>query len=361
MCCQPITKRPRNHSHGVQRSRDEQESNASPDACPAPRRAASSSSSTAVPALRCPDFRPRDGAFYESAERTNPALVLSLGVGRERQRRAHAGRWSAGTPGGNHQPMRTLLRAGRAGFLVLAVWLALTLVAPASASASHVRTDHPGWTTASVNLRSGPSTAYRVLEVLPARTKVAVLSRASGTHWYRVSLASAPTRVGYVSGAYLAGAARYIFPVQPSGSASYGPCHHDYPATDVFAPVGLQFVAVTSGTVDVVSRTDHWDPRVDDRPRAAASRSRSSGPTASATTARTCRPSRAASRPACGCVPGSCWGSPAAAATRGARRRTRTSASPARRPRTTGRGAADTSHPHASSTPGLRGGSRRLT
>ncbi len=160
--------------------------------------------------------------------------------------------------------MRTLLRASRAGFLVLAVWLALTLVAPASASASHVRTDHPGWTTASVNLRSGPSTAYRVLEVLPARTKVAVLSRASGTHWYRVSLASAPTRVGYVSGAYLAGAARYIFPVQPSGSASYGPCHHDYPATDVFAPVGLQFVAVTSGTVDVVSRTDHWDPRVDD-------------------------------------------------------------------------------------------------
>lgn len=67
-----------------------------------------------------------------------------------------------------------------------------------------------------------------------------------------------------MSGAYLAGASRYVFPVQPSGSASYGRCHHDYPATDIFAPVGLQFVAATSGTVDFVSRIDRWDPRIDD-------------------------------------------------------------------------------------------------
>ncbi len=77
-------------------------------------------------------------------------------------------------------------------------------------------------------------------------------------------MSSAPSVSGYVSGAYLAGASRYVFPVQPSGSASYGRWHHDYPATDIFAPVGLQFVAATSGTVDFVSRIDRWDPRIDD-------------------------------------------------------------------------------------------------
>lgn len=46
--------------------------------------------------------------------------------------------------------------------------------------------------------------------------------------------------------------------------ARYGRGHHDYPATDIFAPVGTRFVAVTSGVIDEVSRRDLWDPPTDD-------------------------------------------------------------------------------------------------
>lgn len=40
--------------------------------------------------------------------------------------------------------------------------------------------------------------------------------------------------------------------------------HHDYPATDIFAPLGSAIVAVTDGVIDEVSREDHWDPAVND-------------------------------------------------------------------------------------------------
>lgn len=56
----------------------------------------------------------------------------------------------------------------------------------------------------------------------------------------------------------------HVFPLVPSSVADYGPGHHDYPATDIFAPEGTPFVAVTSGVVDYVSRQDTWDPAVDD-------------------------------------------------------------------------------------------------
>ncbi|MBA3944811.1 MAG: peptidoglycan DD-metalloendopeptidase family protein [Herpetosiphonaceae bacterium] len=56
----------------------------------------------------------------------------------------------------------------------------------------------------------------------------------------------------------------YLFPVQPARDVSYGTCHHDYPATDIFTPVGSVFVAVTGGVVDFVSYTDTWEPQTDD-------------------------------------------------------------------------------------------------
>jgi peptidoglycan LD-endopeptidase LytH len=55
----------------------------------------------------------------------------------------------------------------------------------------------------------------------------------------------------------------YVFPVQPSVT-SYGPYHHDYPATDIFCPIGSKFVAPTGGVVDYISTLDRWDPKVDD-------------------------------------------------------------------------------------------------
>ena len=56
----------------------------------------------------------------------------------------------------------------------------------------------------------------------------------------------------------------HVFPVQPSSVCDYSAGHHDYPATDIFCPAGSDVVAVTSGTVDFVARTDEWDPATDD-------------------------------------------------------------------------------------------------
>jgi peptidoglycan LD-endopeptidase LytH len=56
----------------------------------------------------------------------------------------------------------------------------------------------------------------------------------------------------------------HIFPVQRAARISYGRYHHDYPAADIFCPVGSNFVAPTSGVVDSVDRVDRWNPKVDD-------------------------------------------------------------------------------------------------
>jgi peptidoglycan LD-endopeptidase LytH len=57
---------------------------------------------------------------------------------------------------------------------------------------------------------------------------------------------------------------RHVFPVQSEGKISYGRFHHDYPAADIFCPIGSTFVAVTDGVVDFVSSEDIWDPQVND-------------------------------------------------------------------------------------------------
>jgi murein DD-endopeptidase MepM/ murein hydrolase activator NlpD len=41
---------------------------------------------------------------------------------------------------------------------------------------------------------------------------------------------------------------------------SYGHSHHDYPATDMFAPVGCAIVSPVDGVVDEVSTVDRWNP-----------------------------------------------------------------------------------------------------
>lgn len=56
----------------------------------------------------------------------------------------------------------------------------------------------------------------------------------------------------------------YVFPVRTKGKLSYGKYHHDYPAADIFCPIGSDFLAVTGGVVDYVSRKDTWDPKVND-------------------------------------------------------------------------------------------------
>ena len=58
--------------------------------------------------------------------------------------------------------------------------------------------------------------------------------------------------------------APHVFPLVPGDACSYTDGHHDYPASDIFCPVGTTFVAVIDGVVDFVSREDRWDPAVDD-------------------------------------------------------------------------------------------------
>lgn len=57
----------------------------------------------------------------------------------------------------------------------------------------------------------------------------------------------------------------YFFPVQPPEVCDYseGTLGHGYPATDIFAPTGTDFVAVTDGIVDFVSSEDRWDALMD--------------------------------------------------------------------------------------------------
>jgi murein DD-endopeptidase MepM/ murein hydrolase activator NlpD len=55
----------------------------------------------------------------------------------------------------------------------------------------------------------------------------------------------------------------YRFPVSPARVASYGRTHHDYPATDIFAPCGTKAVSPVDGIVLEITRADHWDPGTD--------------------------------------------------------------------------------------------------
>jgi murein DD-endopeptidase MepM/ murein hydrolase activator NlpD len=52
-------------------------------------------------------------------------------------------------------------------------------------------------------------------------------------------------------------AARHTFPLRGCRFC-YSHGHHDYPATDIFAPSGCTVVAPVSGTVDEVSARDRW-------------------------------------------------------------------------------------------------------
>lgn len=73
-------------------------------------------------------------------------------------------------------------------------------------------------------------------------------------------LAAALATAALPAGAAAAERPQYTFPLT-CADARYSAAHHDYPATDIFAPVGCPFVAPVAGVVDEVSRKDRWDPR----------------------------------------------------------------------------------------------------
>lgn len=54
--------------------------------------------------------------------------------------------------------------------------------------------------------------------------------------------------------------ARYAFPVSPPAAARFGHSHHDYPATDIFAPCGSTYRAPTAGRILGTTSVDTWSP-----------------------------------------------------------------------------------------------------
>ena len=74
----------------------------------------------------------------------------------------------------------------------------------------------------------------------------------------------APTRTPARPTPTATAARSYVFPVQQTKKVNYGRYHHDYPAADIFCPIGSSFVAPTDGVVDYVSRVDVWKPSTDD-------------------------------------------------------------------------------------------------
>ncbi len=56
----------------------------------------------------------------------------------------------------------------------------------------------------------------------------------------------------------------HVFPIDPPTAGSYSSGGHAYPATDIFAPLGTAYVAVTSGVIEGVFLVDLWNPEVDD-------------------------------------------------------------------------------------------------
>ncbi|MGB7537298.1 MAG: M23 family metallopeptidase [Anaerolineales bacterium] len=104
-------------------------------------------------------------------------------------------------------------------------------------------TSTPAFTTTSTNTASRTSTTTvtrtSVPTVTPTITQTYTPSRTKNTQ-------------------------KYVFPVQPQSAADFTAGGHAYPAIDIYAPIGTDFVAVTAGTVDFVSLDDVWKPESDD-------------------------------------------------------------------------------------------------
>lgn len=89
----------------------------------------------------------------------------------------------------------------------------------------------------------------------PSPTETATL-KAIDTETATVTITEMPTQMLNLF--------QHVFPVQPAELAGFPEGGHAYPATDIFAPPGTQFVAVTNGTVDEVSYVDQWNPVTND-------------------------------------------------------------------------------------------------
>lgn len=129
------------------------------------------------------------------------------------------------------------------------------------------------------NTQSTPETITRVIISVGVSSTLAASTTAKGVQpgpvlhippptlspFRRVKVVvQTPTTGEPISQTAMPVAFQYVFPVQPPSVTSYQYGHHDYPATDIFAPRGTRFVAVTDGYIDEVGRVDYWNPTIDD-------------------------------------------------------------------------------------------------
>lgn len=161
-----------------------------------------------------------------------------------------------------HRPFRLLILA----LLLTACTDQQTAVTP---SATSVPTAHPPAQTlivASAPPRSlpaslTPTSASTLKPVTPSTIPDATITISPGAPAIQAATA---TPAQPQPGQATKNAQHYSFPVRGKGKISYGRYHHDYPATDIFCLIGSEFLAVTDGVVDSVSREDVWDPITDD-------------------------------------------------------------------------------------------------
>ncbi len=104
---------------------------------------------------------------------------------------------------------------------------------------------------------SPPLHTVTVQATTPMTTTTADIPQTPGQIRGTVAVAMVTSVVERLAGG---GAAEltYVFPVRAE-SYEYGRYHHDYPATDIFCPVGSEYLATTSGVVDFVNAVDQWD------------------------------------------------------------------------------------------------------
>jgi murein DD-endopeptidase MepM/ murein hydrolase activator NlpD len=79
------------------------------------------------------------------------------------------------------------------------------------------------------------------------RRTIAILSLATLGTWLAPAAQAAPN---------------YAFPVQGC-TVTYAHSHHNYPATDILAKKGCEFVAPTNGVIDEVNRVDKFSWKTD--------------------------------------------------------------------------------------------------
>ncbi len=139
----------------------------------------------------------------------------------------------------------------RLGFFLLLEYLLVACVAPMPTIAPTVLIPTPSVTSPAFT----PSVMPATLAVSPTSTYT-LTGFPSITPFETATKTETETPFSY----------NHVFPIQPPGAAGFaeGTSSHGYPATDIFAPVGTKFVAVTDGVVDFVSYQDLWDPDHDD-------------------------------------------------------------------------------------------------